>query len=72
MNRIEKATPDPIRSKDINRSSKENLHDFKMVMELAFGNTEQQNWIDFSKASIFGAGNFQIGNDTYVSSAEDR
>lgn len=71
MNRIEKAAPDPIRIKDINRSSKEKLCDFKMVVELAFGNTKQQNWIDFSKASILGAGNFQIGNDAYVSSVED-
>lgn len=42
-----------------------------MVMELACSNTKQQNWIEFSKASILEAGNFQIGNDAYVSSAED-
>lgn len=71
MNRIEKAAPDPIWIKNINRSSKENLRDFKGVVELAFGNPKQQNWIDFSKARIFGAGNFQIGNDAYISSVED-
>lgn len=42
-----------------------------MVVELAFGNTKQQNWTDFSKASILGAGHFQIGNYAYVSSIED-
>lgn len=41
-------------------------------MELAFGNSKQRNWIDFSKTSISGAGNFQTGNDAYVSSVEDR
>lgn len=69
--RIEKAVPDTIGTKDINRSSKENVCDFKMVVELAFSNTKNQNWIDFSKASILGAGNFQIGNDAYVSGVED-
>lgn len=71
VNRTEKAAPDPIRIKNINRSSKENLCDFKMVVELAFSNTKQQNWIDFSKASVLGAGNFQIGNDAYISSVEE-
>lgn len=72
VTRIEKAAPDPIQIKDINRSSKENRCDFKLVMELAFGNSKQRNWIDFSKAGILGAGNFQTGNDAYVSSVEDR
>lgn len=69
--RIGKDTPDTIRIKDINRSFIEKLYDIKMVMELACSNTKQQNWIEFSKASILEAGNFQIGNDAYVSSAED-
>lgn len=56
VNRIEKAAPDPIRIKHITGSSKENLCEFKTVMELAFGNTKQQNLKDLSKAYILGSG----------------
>lgn len=63
VNRIEKAAPDPIRIKHITRSSKENLYEFKRVIELAFGNTKRQNLKDLGKTYVLGPGNFQIGNN---------
>jgi len=60
VNRIEKAAPDPIRIKHLTGSSKESPCEFKIVVQLAFGNTNQQNLKDLRKGYIIERGNFHI------------
>lgn len=72
VNRIERAGPDPVRIKQITSSSKETLCEFKMILELAFGNTKQQNLKDLSKAYILGPGRVKTGNYVQVSNLEAR
>lgn len=72
VNRIERACPDPVRIKHITSSSEETLYEFKMIIELAFGNTKQQNLKDLSKAYILGPGRVKTGNYVQVSNLEAR